>query len=130
MHRIYDWLSILLIGLLGYFILGAAIRYNAEIQKPLQGGWNSYRIHEFGIQIAPFLLIFFSLIATRLHKCPKWLFFAAMTLLLFFSLFVVIGCIKTALTLNAGAWITGLIFVCLLAAHLRFIGRGESSQHA
>jgi hypothetical protein len=127
MRQIYNGLSILLIGLVGCFVVDAAIGYNIQIHKPLQGGWNSYRFTEFGIQFSPFLLLFFSLIATRLRKSPKWLFFAAMTLLLFSSAFYVIDCVKSALILNAGAWITALVFVGLLAAHLRFISRSESS---
>ena len=131
MRQVYNGLSVLLIALVAILLAAIAISENNFVQTPLQGGWNSYRYRELGIQITPYLLIFFSLLLTRLRKCPKWLFFAAMTLLLFFSLFVVIVCVKAALTLNEGAWITVLVFVSLLAAHLRFISnRGESSQRA
>jgi len=130
MHRIYNWLSILLIGLIGYFILAGAISYNFAIQKPLQGGWNSYRMHEFGIQFGPYLLLFLSLIATRLRRCPKWLFLTAVTVLFLLSAFVILGCINAALVLNAWAWINAVAFVCLMAAHMRFISEDESSRHA
>jgi hypothetical protein len=130
MRRICSTLSILLIGLVAYFIVAGAISYAIEIEKPLQGGWNSYRLTEFGIQLTPYILIFCSLIVTRVRTCPKWLFFVAMTWLLFCSVVTVIWCVKSALFLQPGAWFTLLVFVSLLGANLRFISLSESSRLA
>jgi hypothetical protein len=127
MRQVYNGLSVLLIALVGIFIAATAISYNSFIQAPLQGGWNSYRYREFGMQITPYILIFFSLLTTRFRICPKWIFFVAITLLLLFSALFVLTEVYVALTLRIGAGITALLFILLLSAHLRFISYSGQS---
>ena len=125
MRQVYNGLSILLIGLFGYAVIAVTISYHYEALP--QGGWNSYRITEFGLNIAPFLLVFFSLVTTRLSNCPSWLFLAATTMLLFSSAYIILRAAKQALTMTTAAWIPAIVFFVLLAAHVRFIGTLDKS---
>jgi len=128
MRQVYNGLSVLSIVFVSILIGGIAIGENSFVQSPHQGGWNSYRYHEIGIQMTPYLLIFFGLLATRLRGCPKWIFFVAMTLLLLSSVFFVLAEVCFAFSAGGiGAGITALLFFLLLSAHLRFISySGES----
>jgi hypothetical protein len=117
-------LSTLAIALVGIAVVGIFITYNNFIHRPMQGGWNPYRLQEFGFQIAPYILVFLALLGTRFRNSPRWLFFTSMTLLLPLSGYLLLAWTTMAFAVNH---FTGLIppivFLILLSAHFLFICR-------
>jgi hypothetical protein len=124
MRYVLNGLSAITIALVGIMIVGITISYNNFIQGPLQGGWNLYRLHEFGLQIAPFTLLFLGLLITRLRGCPRWLFFTCMTLVLLLSGWLILFWINMAFaTKHFAGLIQPIVFLILLSSHLFFISR-------
>jgi hypothetical protein len=117
-------LSTITIALVGIVAVGITIIYNNFIQGPVQGGWNSYRLLEFGPQIAPYILVFLGLLVSRLRSCPRWLFFTCMTLLLLLSGYLILAWISMAfITKHFTGLIPPVVFLILLSAHLLYISR-------
>jgi hypothetical protein len=129
MRQVYNGLSIACIVFVGFSIFAVAYSYKYCLAHPPGlNGWNVYRTSEFGFRIGPFLLILFGLLITRLRSCPKWLFFTAVTLLVFSSALVVLVLSNVGIAMHATAGLFAVVvFVLLLAAHLRFIGYSGQS---
>jgi hypothetical protein len=123
-RRIPNLLSWLAIGWTALAIIGITVAYNNFVQKPMQGGWNSYRLHEFAPQITPYALLFLSLVITRFAVHPRWLYFFGMTVLLLASGFITLGLVVFSVEMkHGGSLIPATVFFILISGHLFFLSR-------
>ena len=129
MRRIPNLLSWLAIGWTAFVIVMIAVTYNHFVQTPMQGGWNSYRLHEFALQIAPYFLLFLSLVITRFTLHPRWLYFFGMTVLLLAWGFITLGLMIFSVEMKqGGSLIPATVFFIVICGHLLFLGRARGPE--
>jgi hypothetical protein len=124
MSRIANVLSCAAIVLMAFAIGALFIGYTLTIEQPTQGGWNSYRVHECALQIAPYVALLAGLVVTRMRNCPRWLFFLGMTFVLFFGALVCLGLVAMDVQMhNLMAFIIPILLAVVLAGHLAYLAR-------
>ena len=100
--------------------------YHVAIHQGNNGGWNAFRFTEIGLQLGPFFLLAFSILATALFSLPKALSYVL------YSIFFLSGflCLLTGVfaTLHA---LSGLILLLLIAlaiiSHLTWLTRARAA---